>query len=181
MKAFSVLICSLVICISLSVGSRNSRAQTPTPVPLAFPFGGFEISVLDGTDLTKIKDSMTAAGFNTMYHAAGGDTDLFHIWQANLASRFPKTMASYYGVSYSGIETVLGSRTSGFRGSEIRNFLATNDVGVLAVDLKYRYGGTVGWKVADSTNASTSQPGARSLMEFYLTKGAGGFGPRIRL
>jgi hypothetical protein len=175
-KAFSVLIFSLLLCISISVGSRNSRAQTPTPVPLAFPFGGFEITVLDGTDLTKIKDSMTAAGFNTMYHAAGGDTALFHIWQANLASRFPKTMASYYAVSYSGIETVLGSLRYGFRGSEIRNFLATNDTGILAVDLKYRYGGTIGWAVADTVKARTNNTDSRSPIEFYIKGSATGFG-----
>ncbi|MEO6940289.1 MAG: hypothetical protein ABI444_09165, partial [Candidatus Kapaibacterium sp.] len=175
MKVFSILTISLLFYFSVSVGSRNVRAQPQTRVPIVFPYGGFEISNLDGTNRTKIKDSMAAAGFNTMYNAAGGDPLLAHIWQANLASELPKTMATYYALSYSGIETVLGSRTAGYRGSEIRNFLATYDAGILAVDLKYRYGGAGGWRIADTANASTNLLVSRSPKEFYITKNANGF------
>jgi hypothetical protein len=69
------------------------------------------------------------------------------------------------------IDTIYGSRTI-----EIRNFLATNEAGILAVDLKYRYDGSAGWRVADTANASTRQFGSRSPKEFYIKSTANGFG-----
>jgi hypothetical protein len=116
MKAFSILIFSLIIGIFLSVDSQSGRAQTPTQ------------------------------------------------------------MATYNAVSDSGIEAMLGSTRDGLRGIEIRNFLATNEAGILAVDLTYRYDGTAGWRVADTANAGTRQFASRSLKEFYIKSTANGFG-----
>jgi hypothetical protein len=114
-KVLSVLLFSLLTCISILVGSRSSRAQTPAQT------------------------------------------------------------ATYDVTSDSGIEAVLGSPRFGLRGIEIRNFLATNEAGELAVDLKYRYDGGAGWRVADTMNAATRQFGSRSRKEFYIRSTANGF------